>query len=171
MRYRPDGRWDKYAWSYDAFGAPSSSICTTDHNLHKLRSTLLDTYFSKTNVASRQETIRFRVQNLKARIENAASSKSVFTLGATFSATATDIATGYILGNSYDNLGRTDVKQNFVNMLQGWRATKHVRFLGPMLKAMPLSMLERIGDADVKALKAFLEKRPCNLYSLRMSPL
>ena len=172
--YRHDGHWDKYAWSYDAFGAPSSSICTTDHNLHRLRRTPLNTYFSKANVASRQDTIRIRVNKLRARIDNAAASKSVFNLGAAFSATTTDIATEYILGKSYDNLGRTDFNQSFMNMLQGsgsmWRATKHIRFLGPMLKAMPLSMLERIGDADVKAFVAFLKVSLWNPYSLQMFP-
>ena len=168
--YRQDGRWDKYAWSTDAFGIPSSSVGTTDHNLHKLRRTPLNTYFSRTNVASRQDTIRIRVKNLQARMDNAAASKSVFNLAAALSATTTDVATEYILGKSYDNLGRTDFNQNFMNMLQAsggmWRVTKHIRFFGPMLKAMPLSMLERIGDADVKAFVAFLKVSLWHWYSL-----
>ena len=159
--YRQDGHWDKYNWSWDAFGAPFSSICTTDHDLHKRRRAPLNAYFSKVKVSNRQEIIRIRVNKLQARIDSAAASKSVFNLGTAFSAMTTDVATEYILGKSYDNLNRTDFNQNMTNMLQGsggmWRATKHVRFLGPLLKAMPLSMLERIGDADVKAFVAFLK--------------
>ena len=64
------------------------------------------------------------------------------------------------------NLDRTDFNQNLMNMLQSsggmWRMTKHVRFLGPLLKAMPLSLLERIGDADTKAFVAFLEVSNCS---------
>ena len=159
--YRQDGRWNKYNWSYDAFGAPSSAICTTDHGLHKRRRAPLNTYFSKVNVANRQAVILNRVQKLQARIDGFAASKSALNLGAALSATMTDVATEYILGKSYNNLDRTDFNQNLMNMLQGsggmWRATKHIRFLGPMLKAMPLSMLERIGDQDVKAFVAFLK--------------
>ena len=102
-----------------------------------------------------------RVNKLRARIVGAAASNSVFNLGAAISAVATDVATEYILGKSYDNLNRPDFNQNFMNMLQGsgsmWRATKHIRFLGPMLKALPLSILEKIGDEDVKAFVAFLK--------------
>ena len=82
-------------------------------------------------------------------------------LGAAFSATTTDVATEYVLGESYDNLDRTDFNQDLMNMLQGsasmWRATKHIRFLGPMMKAMPLSVLERGGGSDIKAFVAFLK--------------
>lgn len=98
---------------------------------------------------------------LQSRIDSFAASKSEFNLGAAFSAMMTDVATEYILGKCYDNLKRTDFNQNLMNMLQGsggmWRATKHIRFLGPLMKAMPLSVLERIGNADVKAFVEFLK--------------
>ena len=59
-------------------------------------------------------------------------------------------------------------------MLQGsgdtWRVTKYIRFLEPMLKPLPLSMLERNGDADVKTFVAFLKVSLWHLYSLRMCP-
>lgn len=158
--YRQDGRWNKYDWSYDAFGAPSSAICTIDHDLHKRRRAPLNTYFSKANVTNRQGVIRTHVNRLQNRINGLAGSKSLFNLGAAFSATVTDVATEYILGKSYDNLDRIDFNQTLMNMLQGsgsmWRATKHVRFLGSMLKAMALSVLEVIGGPDVKAFVAFL---------------
>lgn len=169
--YQQDGHWNKYGWSYDAFGAPSSAICTTDHNVHKRRRAPLNAYFSKANVASRQGNILTHVNKLQSRIDSLAASRSVFNLGAAFSATMTDVATEYILGKSYDNLDRTDFNQNLMSMLQGsggmWRATKHVRFLGPMLKAMPLSVLERIGDPDVKAFVAFLKVRHPGRSSLQ----
>ena len=164
--YRQDGHWDKYDWSYDAFGAPSSTICTTDHNLHKRRRAPLNTYFAKARVANRQDILRLRVNKLQARIDTAAASESTFNLGAALSALTTDVATEYIIGKSYDSLDHTDFNQNLMHMLQSsggmWRMTKHVRFLGPMLKTMPLSLLERIGDADVKAFVAFLEVSICS---------
>ena len=167
--YRQEGHWNKYNWSYDAFGAPHSAICTIDHDLHRRRRAPLNAYFSKANVVSRQEAIFNRVGRLLARIDAFAVSKSNFNLGVALSATATDVATEYILGRSYDNLDRTDFNQNMTNMLQGsggmWRVTKHVRFLGPMMKAMPLSLLEKIGDPNVKAFVAFLKVR-CSFAKL-----
>ena len=91
-------------------------------------------------------------------------SKTEFNLGAAFSAATTDIATEYILGKSYNNLERTDFDKNLMNMLQGsggmWRVTKHIRFFGPLFKAMPLSMLEKTGDPGVQAFVAFLKVCP-----------
>ena len=109
--------------------------------------------------------LRLRVNKLQARIDTAAASKSTFNLGAALSALTTDVATEYILGKSYNSLDRTDFNQNLNHMLQSsggmWRMTKHARLLGPILKAIPLSLLERIGDADVKAFVAFLEVSEC----------
>ncbi|KAL2043494.1 hypothetical protein N7G274_003801 [Stereocaulon virgatum] len=159
--YRQDGHWNKYDWSYDAFGAPLSAICSTDHDLHKRRRAPLNAYFSKANVASRQGLILDKVKKLRERMNDYSISGSELNLGAALSATSTDVATEYILGESYDNLNRTDFNQDLMNMLQAsggmWRATKHIRFLGPMMKAMPLSVLERSGGSDVKAFVAFLK--------------
>jgi hypothetical protein len=84
----------------------------------------------------------------------------------------TDVATEYILGKRYDNLDRTNFNQNLMDMLQGsrsmWRATKHVHFLGPMLKATPLSMLERIGDSEVMAFVPLLKVSHGSRWSLQI---
>ena len=112
-------------------------------------------------MASRQNLVHTKVSKLCDRIKRLAASKRTFNIGAAFSATSTDVATEYILGRSYNNLDREDFGENLMNMLQGsggmWRMTKHVRFLGPLMKAMPLSMLEKMGDPDVKAFVAFLK--------------
>jgi hypothetical protein len=115
-----------------------------------------------------------KVKKLWERINNYSISESELNLGAALSATTTDVATEYILGESYDNLNRTDFNQDLMNMLQAsgdmWQATKHIRFLGPMMKAMPLSVLERSGGSDIKAFVVFLKvgdlvnnhrKHPC----------
>ena len=70
------------------------------------------------------------------------------------------MATDFILGRSYGNLDREDFGEKLMNMLQGsggmWRVTKHLRFPGPLMKLMPLSMLAKIGP-DVAAFVAFLK--------------
>ena len=75
------------------------------------------------------------------------------------SAMTTDIATEFIVGKNYNNLDRKDFNQDMTNMLQSsggmWRTTKHVRFLGPLMKAMPLSLLDKMGDPAVSAFIAF----------------
>lgn len=129
--------------------------------MHKRRHAPLNAYFSKANVASRQGIILDKVKKLPERMSKYSISESESNLSAALSATTTDVATEYILGESYDDLDRIDFNKDLMNMLQGsasmWRATKHIRFLGPMMKAMPLSVLERGGGSDIKAFVAFLK--------------
>ncbi|MCJ1447230.1 MAG: hypothetical protein MMC23_007741 [Stictis urceolatum] len=154
--YRQEGHWNKYAWSYDAFGAPLSAICTLDHSLHKRRIAALGAYFSKASISSRHDLIIASIRKLRNRIREYATSGAPLNLGTAVSAMTTDIATEFIVGKNYNNLDRKDFNQDMTNMLQSsggmWRTTKHVRFLGPLMKAMPLSLLDKMGDpADSKS--------------------
>jgi hypothetical protein len=148
--YRFDGRWNKYDWSYDAFSARYSSICTIDHELHKRRRAPKNTFFSKATVSNRQQIIQNRLSDLCDRIQEYDGSSRALSIETTISAFAGDVATEYIIGKSYDNLGRQDFNANMTNVLQSsgaiWRITKHVRFLGPTLKALPIPIVEKMGD-------------------------
>lgn len=159
--YRQDGRWNKYAWSYDAFSAKLSGICTIDHELHKRRRAPLNAFFSKATVSSRQGLIQARLSKLCSRIQEYESSGHVLNLGNIISAFTGDVATEYIIGKSYNNLDRKDFNANMTNVLQSsgaiWRVTKHIRFLGPTMKALPMSVVEKIGDDGAKAFLAFLK--------------
>ena len=158
--YRHDGIWNKYDWSFDAHGVPTSTICTIDHHLHKRRRAPLNPFFSKANVASRQDVIFSKVEKLAARIAGFAGSGSEFNLGAAISALAVDVVAEYILGQSYDVLDREDFGKRLMTIIQGsgslWRLTKHVRFFGPVMKGIPLPLLNVVGSADVTAFVAFL---------------
>lgn len=159
--YRQDGRWNKYAWSYDAFSAKGSAICTADHDLHKQRRAPLNSFFSKASVASRQSIIQTRVNKLCQRIDEYANSKETLNLGVAISAFTGDVATEYILGKSYNNIDRQDFNVNMTSVLQSngaiWRVSKHVRWLGPTMKSLPISFVEKMGDDSVKAFFAFLK--------------
>ena len=107
--------------------------------------------------------IQTRLERLCDRIDKLVETKSVFNIGTAFSALTIDVATEFILGESYDNLERKDFDQCMTNMLQAsggiWRTTKHFPFIDSMVKAMPLDMLEKIGNADMKEFMAYLTVR------------
>lgn len=111
-------------------------------------------------VASRANIVSAKIEKLKKRIGALAKSATPFNLGSALSATATDVATEFILGKSYDNLDRSDFNEHMASMLQGsggmWRVTKHLPFVGPLVKALPLGWLEKTGDPDVVAFVAYL---------------
>lgn len=159
--YRQEGRWNKYDWSYDAFQKNYASICTVDHEHHKRRRAAVNPFFSKASVSNRQDIVKARVDRLCVRISEYAESGSILNLGTSISAFTGDVATEFIMGKSYNNLDRQDFNINMTNMLQSsgamWRITKHVRFLGPTMKALPISFIEKYGDAGAKAFFAFLK--------------
>ncbi|KAF2280231.1 cytochrome P450 [Westerdykella ornata] len=160
--YRQDGRWDKYSWSYDAFSAPYSSICTADHELHKRRRAAVSPFFSRAQVSKRQHIIKAAVDKLCARISEYADSGFAMNLGTAISALTGDVATVYIVGKSYNNLDRQDFNMAMTNVLRSsgaiWRVTKHIRWLGPTLKALPMSFIEKCGDDGARAFLAFLKE-------------
>lgn len=103
------------------------------------------------------------MNKLHSRISDAAAQGIIFDLGDALAATATDIATEYILGKSFNNLNRVDFNRPMTNMIRShggmWRTTKHVTFLGPILLAMPLSLLEKVSGEDSREFVAFLRVR------------
>ncbi|KAJ3577268.1 hypothetical protein NPX13_g3298 [Xylaria arbuscula] len=98
--YSREGEWDKYAWAYDAFGAPLSTICAIDHNVHKHRRAAVNPFFSKANVAAKSGIILRLVKQLCSRIDEFADESNVtkLSLNAAISALTRDVATEFILG-------------------------------------------------------------------------
>ena len=154
-----------------AFAAgPKSTFNTIPHELHRKRRAPLDLFFSKTNVARRQDIVRARVNKLYYRVKEAATQENMFDLGDALAATGTDIGTEYILGQSFNNLDRVDFNMHMTNMVRShgamWRTTKHIPFLGPLLMAIPLSLLAKISGQDTKEFVAFLRVRPRRLKTI-----
>ncbi|ROV86771.1 hypothetical protein VSDG_10203 [Cytospora chrysosperma] len=157
--YRQDGRWNKDDWAYDAFGAPMSSICSVDHDLHKRRRAPLNPFFSKVNVSRRQHMIQELVDTLCERLDRLQG--STVNISTAISAFTRDVATDFVLGKNYHNLDNENFGADMTNVLQSsgaiWRTTKHVRFLGPLMKSLPMDWIEKTGDAGTKAFFGFLK--------------
>lgn len=144
-----------------------SSICSVDHDLHKRRRAPLNPFFSKVNVASRQGMIQGLASKLCERLES--SQGSTVNISTAVSAFTRDVATEFVLEKNHHNLDNGNFGAEMTNVLQSsgaiWRTTKHVRFLGPLMKSLPMDWIEKTGDAGTKAFLGFLKvklpvKRP-----------
>ncbi|KAI0120912.1 cytochrome P450 [Hypoxylon sp. NC0597] len=158
--YRMDGRWDKYAWAYDAFGAKRSTLFGSDHDAHRARRRAIAPFFSKQNVVARQDLLRRNIDKLCRRISNLTG--STFNLGAAVSAFARDNANEYILGKAYNELDLEDFGIGLSIASQGagvfWRTTKHVRWFGPALRAMPIEWAMKGADEGTKSFLRYLQQ-------------
>ncbi|KAI1394475.1 trichodiene oxygenase [Hypoxylon trugodes] len=152
--YRQEGRWHKYDWAVDAFAAEGGTLFTADHDLHKARRQPLNPLFSKAKVASQQELIQRHLNKLSSRLSNFASSGAMFNLGAAITVIARDVANDYILGKSYNSLGREDFDVAMLTASQGsgqiWRLSKHIRWVAPTLMAIPVDWILKTAGNDMK---------------------
>ncbi|KAK7752472.1 hypothetical protein SLS62_005625 [Diatrype stigma] len=158
--YRMDGRWDKYAWANDAFGAKGSTIFAPNHDVHHARRRAIAPFFSKQNVAGRQELIRRNVDKLCQRITKLTGTS--FNLGAAASAFARDVANEFIIGKQYNELDLEDFGINLSMSSQGmgafWRTTKHIRWFGPAMKAVPVEWAMKTADERTKSFLRYLQQ-------------
>ncbi|KAI0143700.1 cytochrome P450 [Xylariaceae sp. FL1272] len=149
--YNREGRWNKYDWAYDAHGTPLSTLSAIDHNVHKRRRAAINPFFSKGSVSRRQHIICNRTSLLCQRLDTF-TSRDV-PLAAALGALAPDIATEFILGKSFENPRAPDFRAGVGNTLQEsgaiWRITKHLRWYGSLIQAVPLSFIEKMGDQGI----------------------
>ncbi|KAF2704078.1 trichodiene oxygenase [Pleomassaria siparia CBS 279.74] len=158
--YRTDGRWNKYSWAYDAFGAKNSTIFGSDHDAHKSRRRAIAPFFSKPSVAARRQLLRRNVDKLCQRISKLAG--TTFNLGAAISAFTRDNANEYIIGKEYNELGFEDFGVGLSVASQGagvfWTTTKHVRWFGPTMRAIPIPWAMKMADEGTKAFLRYLQQ-------------
>ncbi|RFU78097.1 cytochrome p450 [Trichoderma arundinaceum] len=151
--YRHDGRWDKYAWATNGFGAPGATIYTSDHYLHKARRSVVNPFFSKAKVAKRQDDLRRHIVKLCNRLSGFAKSKEIVNLGAAITALTRDIINDFIFYKAYNCLDHedfdvitTNAGQNFGFM---WRVGKHIPWFTPLLKSIPHSLIMKFTDESM----------------------
>jgi cytochrome P450 len=105
---------DKWAPMVASYTIPESSVATVDHDLHRLRRSILNPYFSKASVVKLEPIMGERIDRLCQRLEECAQRDEVVSLDSAFSALTTDIITRYFFGSHEDNIGRP----GFVHPLQ-----------------------------------------------------
>ena len=105
--------------------------------------------------------VQAKIDKLRGRISAFANEQSVFNLGNAFSTMTIEIATGFIMGQSHNNLDPADTNSSTMKMLQSagilWRVTKHVLFLEPMIRLMPPGLVSKIGDQSTTSYLAFMK--------------
>lgn len=85
-------------------------MTTINHDHHRLRRGLLNSYFSKRSVTHLEPLIQENVNKLAKRFEAASKNGVVIRLDAAFTALTMDIITHYSYGKSYNYLDEDDFK-------------------------------------------------------------
>ena len=130
-----------------------------DHVAHKNRRHAIASFFSKRNVLARQEILNRNVNKLCGRISKLVGTS--FNLGAAISAFTRDNANEFIVGKEYNELDSEDFGIGLSLASQGagpfWRTTKHVRWFGPAIRAIPIDWVMKISDEGTKSFLRYLQ--------------
>lgn len=82
--------------------------------------------------------------------------------GAAITAFTRDVAFEFILGKSYKSLDADDFDEAMLSATRGsgkiWRLGKHIRFVGPFLKAVPTDWVIKYGDHVTQIFFRFLKE-------------
>ncbi|KAI0147569.1 cytochrome P450 [Xylariaceae sp. FL1272] len=157
--YSREGRWNKYDWAYDAHGTPLSTLSAIDHDVHKRRRTAINPFFSKQRITAQQDTVKRLSSRLCQRLEGLLFQE--VKLASALGAFTRDVATEFLLGKTFDNLGADDFCAGVGATLQEsgaiWRITKHLRWYGSMIKAVPLWLVKQAGGTVIVQCLEFVE--------------
>lgn len=116
--YRQDGKWNKYDWSYDAFGSPNTAVCTVDHDTHRRRRAPLGPFFSKASVAARQGMIQGFADKLCGRLLQVEG--ATVNMTAAIGAYTRDVAMQFVLAKDVRNLEQEDFSVAMTSLLREW---------------------------------------------------
>jgi cytochrome P450 len=147
----PGHKRDKWWWSVEMFGNSSSMFGTVSHDLHRLRRSALNPFFSKQAVTRMEPLIRELLERLCARFEGfRATGEPVDTLRA-FAALTTDIITMYSFNTSYgcvDDPGwKSEWPEAMVDSTTSAHLNKQFKWLFPAMQATPEWMVKKLNPA------------------------
>ncbi|KAK8108182.1 cytochrome P450 oxidoreductase, partial [Apiospora kogelbergensis] len=121
----------------NAFGAPSSTICSVKRDPHRQRRAALNPFFFKANVASRVDIIRPLVSELCSKIDSfAASRSSQIGTSAAIRIFVRDVSTEFMIGERYGEPLAKD-KQLRLELTAARQNSQKPDLSRPVLENMP----------------------------------
>lgn len=114
--------------------APTSTLSTIDHDLHRVRRAPLATFFSKQAVTQLEPFIRAKVSQLVKKLKSVHAAGSVVSTMDVYGSLTTDIISHYAYGEAFGYLDGDEAvfKNDFL------RDTTGLFFAGPFMKHFPL---------------------------------
>lgn len=138
-------KWPPMAASYTV---PESSVATVDHDLHRLRRSMMSPYFSTAAIVRLEPVIHERISRLCGRLEQCMHRRDIVNLDSAFSALASDIVTHYFFGTHTDNLGAPDFRFLLQDAILGitgaFQLTRFMPRLVTMMKRLPHRIIEMV---------------------------
>ncbi|OTA89496.1 hypothetical protein M434DRAFT_79252 [Hypoxylon sp. CO27-5] len=142
-------RRDKYAYYASQFG--QSVFGTVHHNLHRLRRSAINRFFSRASVSKLEPMIHDKVDLLCKQLQTHLGDENPVQLNMAFSCFTTDVVATYAFAKSYDFLADASFERNFHEpMMSGIRLGAYFKqfpFLIPLMNSLPDSWVAVLNPA------------------------
>ncbi|KAK0729760.1 cytochrome P450 [Lasiosphaeris hirsuta] len=153
-------RRDRWRFFTKQFGADGSGVGTIDHDLHKLRRSAINPFFSMQNVRSLQPVIEERVDALLARLsEDGRTSEKPIDVLYPFSAFTNDVINEYAFSKCdhliEDPTYGKDVTDYLLTGTHYGKAIQHMEIILKLINALP----EKLSAALVPGWRGFLKMK------------
>lgn len=136
---------DKYKWWTNLAGADQSTFSTVPHDLHRLRRSVLNPFFSVHSVTKLEPMIKSKVEKLSNRFEAMTLSGDIVRLDAAFMALTMDVICDYAFDNDPKYLDEPDFKllwkQTIIGAFEGGALSRQFPWLLPVMKRLPLPLV------------------------------
>ncbi|KAF2186100.1 cytochrome P450 [Zopfia rhizophila CBS 207.26] len=139
---------DKTIFYCNGFQFWGSCINTISHDLHRLRRSALNPFFSKASILRLEPTIRSYVDAMCQKIETYVHTKEPCSMTYAFGCMSTDVVMEYCLGWSEHYSSNQTFTPNLIEPLnalqQNFHVMKHFPWLNPVMNALPDSLVARM---------------------------
>ncbi|EXJ78793.1 hypothetical protein A1O1_09195 [Capronia coronata CBS 617.96] len=141
----PPRKRDKYQWWVNLASAQGSGFSTVPHDLHRMRRSVLNPYFSKANIFRLEPVIMERIEKLSKRLAEAASSDQIVRLDVALMALTTDTISQYAFGQDTRYLDEPDFSLMWKETIRGGFETgalcRQFPWMVPTMKRLPPSVV------------------------------
>ncbi|KAH6677138.1 putative cytochrome P450 [Halenospora varia] len=144
----PSLKLNKYAPHQHQFGMPESTFNTIDSDLHKLRRSALNPFFSRRSITVLEPMLVEKVNKACSRLQESKDAGTPIDLRLLFSCMTTDILTDYAFPHCFDLLSDPDLapdwRNSFHTGLRNFQWLKHFPWLWSLLRGTPESLLLKL---------------------------
>ncbi|KAL6366279.1 hypothetical protein LRP88_00027 [Fusarium phalaenopsidis] len=146
--YAGSKRVNKYGPAVAAFTVPRATLATIDHDVHRLRRSILNPYFSKRAVTMLEPLINDKVDRLCRRLEEWIGQGTAVDLDAAMAALTADIVSIYFYGKDFDYLGGKDfkfvVRDAILGLIGFYHFSRFVPAVANFINSLPIPVVRMI---------------------------
>ncbi|KAK4500276.1 hypothetical protein PRZ48_008465 [Zasmidium cellare] len=148
---------DKWKFSADMVGTPTSFFASVEHHVHKARRAPLNRFFSKKSVQQLEGRIRGHVEKLCSRIEEFQGTEKPLSLRYAFAALTIDVVSEYAFAKSYGALDDPDFAPYWMDAVDsivgGCYIHQFFPWLPALMKRLPLWLVEKVNPHITTVIK------------------